>query len=409
MKLRNYVLRTLLIIPLLIVHISVAHAQGPVNPCGPAFNFTLGPFPYGSLGTAYHITGAHFFSTVQGGTCEYRGATKCDVASSSYSHSTVSDNGLLSVPLVVHQQSVSDHQGVNFAFQSGSTKSDAEGAGGVAQCGWPSCGFSISVNGSGQGGGFTVTTGGAAPLWSDKKPFITPCPGETYDNNSCGAANLNDINPCGPSPIIIDATGKGFHFTDPAKQCVLFDILGNDKPQCVSWPEDGSGDAWLVLPNEKGEVLNINQLFGDHSPHSDGGLKEVTTPSGTVIPTTKNGFLALAWYDQFAQGGDFNLVLDSKDSIFGKLRLWFPEHCLKEPTEVCHSLPHELHTLAEFGIDSFGLMYEPSKMKDSYGNAFRFRARMNLDRTATPEGSRYEHLKSQDSRYAYDVYLAVRK
>ena len=76
-------------------------------------------------------------------------------------------------------------------------------------------------------------------------------------------------NRCGPSPIIIDPTGKGFHFTDPSKQCVLFDILGNGKPQCVSWPEEGSGDAWLVLPNEHGEVLNVDQVFGDHSPHPD--------------------------------------------------------------------------------------------------------------------------------------------
>ena len=70
--------------------------------------------------------------------------------------------------------------------------------------------------------------------------------------------------------MIVDTRGTGFHFTDPNKLCVRFDLANNGKPVCYSWPEHGSGNGWLVL--DQGPRVEINsgaQLFGNFSPHAD--------------------------------------------------------------------------------------------------------------------------------------------
>jgi hypothetical protein len=206
-----------------------------------------------------------------------------------------------------------------------------------------------------------------------------------------------------PSPVIVDTTNKGLHFTDPAKgEYVSFDMQGNGVYLKVSWPQHGSGNAWLALDRDgDGMIKDGTELFGNFTPHSDGGVPNHPNP---------NGFLALDWYDQPAQGGDMNLILDKRDAIWPKLRLWIDEHCYKQPDTPCRSRPDELHTLESKGVTSISLVWAASVKTDAVGNQFKFNTVLNPEAETTPIDERGQyccdlHQRSKDGRLAYDVFL----
>jgi hypothetical protein len=81
-----------------------------------------------------------------------------------------------------------------------------------------------------------------------------------------------------------------------------------------------------------------------------------------------NGFIALAEYDKPQNGGNGDGVIDEKDQVFSRLRLWIDEN----HDGICQAA--ELHKLSEFGIYSLALNYVESRRVDEFGNQFRFRA-----------------------------------
>ena len=202
---------------------------------------------------------------------------------------------------------------------------------------------------------------------------------------------------------MIDTKNAGFVFTDPTQgQYVTFDMRGDGAYEKLSWPKHGSGNAWLVYDRDgDGVIKDGTELFGNFTPHSDGG-----------VPNNKsaNGFLALGWYDHAAQGGNFDLILDKRDVIWQKLRLWIDEHCYLTPDAPCQSRPDELHTLESVNITSLSLVYGYSAKTDSIGNRFEFYAVVN------PEAENIHkdihgnsccdlHQRSKDGRLMYDVFL----
>jgi hypothetical protein len=168
---------------------------------------------------------------------------------------------------------------------------------------------------------------------------------ECYPGTGCG------------SPIIIDTTGQGFFLTNVANG-VTFDISGTGTPVQMGWTAKGASNAFLALPGPDGLVHNGEELFGNFSPQP---------PS-----SNPNGFLALAVYDLPANGGNNDGIIDSRDAVYSRLRLWLDEN---------HdgiSQPNELHTLSSLGVASISLKYHFSRKEDQFGNLFRFRSRLNI-------------------------------
>lgn len=240
-------------------------------------------------------------------------------------------------------------------------------------------------------------TGGTNNQGGCQNGFITNCDESEVENNPNGfyappsggggcCATLRNPKPkvqpvvsCGGggpgSPIIIDVSGNGFYLTN-ARNGVLFDITGSGKPIQIAWTAPGADNAFLCLPDSDGRCDDGKDLFGNFTPQP--------------ASSTPNGFAALALYDQPANGGNGDGVIDANDAIFSSLRLWI------DANHDGISQPNELYTLPALGVESISLDYKASNKKDRYGNVFRYRSSVSYDDPNFP-----------GSRVAYDVFLAT--
>jgi hypothetical protein len=162
------------------------------------------------------------------------------------------------------------------------------------------------------------------------------------------------------SPLYVDFREENtYDFLSSPKDGVLFDILGaNNSPvytkSQISWFTQGNM-ALLALPDQNGEVNNIDQLFGNNTKDANGGF-------------AANGFLALAKYDS-----NLDRMIDQKDAVFSKLKLWFD----KNQDGVAQA--RELKSLSEKAIVSIDLDYDPNfAERDQYGNEILYKSVVNL-------------------------------
>ena len=191
-----------------------------------------------------------------------------------------------------------------------------------------------------------------------------PCGTACLDTSGCFACPPNTTfegcNPalgpgpeCSSTPIVLDPFDQGFHLTSIAKG-VKFRVAPNGPLNQMSWTDAAWKNGWLALDRDgNGTIDNFGELFGDVTPQPPGN--------------DKNGFRALAVFDDPANGGNGNGVIDPGDAVYSHLRVWI------DANHNGISEPNELHTLPELGIFKIGLRYSNSPFIDPYGNRFRYR------------------------------------
>jgi hypothetical protein len=137
---------------------------------------------------------------------------------------------------------------------------------------------------------------------------------------------------------------------------IWFDIYGarnSYRQNRISWltRESTVDNYFLALPNARGEVRGIDELFGNNTRGPDGRF-------------AANGFEALRKFDRNGDGH-----IDRRDPVFSRLRMWSDRDVDGK------AQASELFTLEELGLMSIDLNYDPNYIeRDKYGNEVKLKS-----------------------------------
>lgn len=175
----------------------------------------------------------------------------------------------------------------------------------------------------------------------------TSVPAEAADENCDRRASPLVIHlasdPNNPKPVDLSSQEDG----------VLFDILGErnrHRAIQISWFTNHDY-RFLSLPDRRGRVRGIDQLFGDNTKGPDGQFAD-------------HGYAALAKYDL-----NRDSRIDASDPVFHSLRLWLD----RDFDGV--SRPDELSSLSSAAIEYIDLDFSTDYAeRDRYGNETKMKS-----------------------------------
>jgi len=215
--------------------------------------------------------------------------------------------------------------------------------------------------------------------------------GEICDDGQCVYTGGGGQNPCirdpelcgggddplvvRRAPLLVDLYRNGYEMTD-TQHGVEFDFFGDGEKVPTSWTALGSNNAWLVLDDGSG-VVDGTKLFGNGFQY----------PKWSEL----GGFAALASFDEPANGGNGDGVIDARDAVFAHLRLWI---------DLNHdgiAQPAELFTLPSKSVRAIGLENELRQFTDPNGNEFGFRGKLTSANGDDATGYVYEINLTRDA------------
>lgn len=162
-------------------------------------------------------------------------------------------------------------------------------------------------------------------------------------------------------PILLDLELNGFHLSGP-DPAVRFDIDADGALDSIAWTKAGEDDAFLCLDrNHNGLIDDGRELFGFATPLLSGERARV-------------GYRALAELDQAALGGNGDGKLDASDSMFAELCAW------SDANRDGMSQAQEIQPLDQVGVVALEYGYRTTRLRDSYGNLFRYVSRATMRR-----------------------------
>lgn len=165
-------------------------------------------------------------------------------------------------------------------------------------------------------------------------------------------------------PVLLDLDQDGFHLSGP-NPAVLFDIDADGVRDAIAWTKANDDDAFLCLDrNGNGLIDDGTELFGYATPLRNGQPAKV-------------GYRALAELDSREAGGNLDGVVDASDARFADLCVWVD----RDRDGV--SQPSELSSLIQAGVAALEYQYRVTRLRDSYGNLFRYVSEVRM---RTPSG-----------------------
>jgi hypothetical protein len=225
--------------------------------------------------------------------------------------------------------------------------------------GYPGASFGLFLHEIGHFLGFAdVTMGGSCGVGSTV--MLSGVTGSDLQNvsgttSADGCSTYHVYGVRDESPIVVRLDSGRIELTGPE---VFFDLGCTGTPQLVGWTSPGIQEGFLVFDRDgDGKITSGHEMFGNFTPLS-------WDLNG---PLAENGFIALAWFDDVAQGGNGDGWITSADLVFDRLRVWI------DSNHDGVTDPGELHTLTSLGIDALSTQYRESRRRDQFRNEFRFR------------------------------------
>jgi hypothetical protein len=160
-------------------------------------------------------------------------------------------------------------------------------------------------------------------------------------------------------PILLDLQRNGFLLSGP-DPAVSFDIDADGALDPIAWTSAGQDDAFLCWDrNHNGVIDDGRELFGYATPLSSGKPAKV-------------GYRALEELDGPELGGNQDGKVDTRDAAFRELCAWTDTNL-----DVV-SQAAEIQSLDEVGVAALEYVYKQTRVRDRYGNLFRYASRVEM-------------------------------